>query len=100
MAIGSLLCAAICALGPPLWCHCAAALGNPELKRSHGGRVIGDCGRSMGPGFAAPECEIVGIGGLPAGRLLRLQHLVGNPPALAISDGLFLGVEANADLLL
>src|SRR5258708_38944554 len=54
---------------------------------------------SMGPGFAAPKREIVGISGLPAGRLLWLDHLVGDALALAIGHGVFLGIEAKAELL-
>src|SRR6266852_1002220 len=79
------------------WCHCATALGNPELL------PMGNAGYalpSMGPGLAAPECEIVGIGGLPARRLLRFENLIGNALALAISHRLFLGIEAKAKLLL
>jgi hypothetical protein len=54
----------------------------------------------VGPGFAAPECKIVGIGGLPARGLLRLNHLIGNALTLAIGHGVFLGVEPKGELLL
>jgi len=37
---------------------------------------------------------------LPARGLLRLNHLIGNTLALAISHGVFLGVEAKGELLL
>src|SRR5712692_8384191 len=53
----------------------------------------------MGPGLAAPECEIVGIGGRPSNRLLGLDHLVGDGLSLAIGNGLFLAVETQAELL-
>src|SRR5258707_1723376 len=54
----------------------------------------------VGPGFRAPKCEIIGIGGGPARRLLRFNHLIGSALALAIVDRFFLGVEAKGDLLL
>ena len=54
----------------------------------------------MSPRLTAPKCEIVGIGGLPTGRLLRLDHLVGNALAFAIGYGLFLAIEAKGQLLL
>src|SRR5437868_14927880 len=54
----------------------------------------------MRPGFAAAEREIVGIGDLAVRRRLRLDHLVGNALALAIGDRVFLGVEADGELLL
>src|SRR5216684_9077559 len=65
-----------------------------ELNSHYSDRLL------VGPGFAAPECKIVGIGGLPARRLLRLAHLIGDALALAIGHGLFLGVEAKRELLL
>src|SRR6202022_527672 len=101
MAFSSLLCAAICASGLASWCHCAAALGNPELSgpARNAGCTFG-FRPSMGPGFSAPECEIVGVGGWPPLRILRFYDLIGNAVALAISHSLFLGVEANGDLLL
>src|SRR4030081_528818 len=54
----------------------------------------------MGPGLAAPECEIIRVGGRPARRLLGLDDLIGNAMALAISHRLLLGVEAKGELLL
>src|SRR3981189_2191672 len=60
----------------------------------------GAAGSSVGPRLAAPECKIVGVGGRPPHRLLRLDHLVGNALALAIGHRLVLGVEAQAELLL
>src|SRR6202050_3747960 len=51
----------------------------------------------MGPGLAAPEREIVGVGGLPARRLFRLDNLIRNALPLAIGHRLFLGVEANGE---
>src|SRR6478609_7321308 len=100
MAFSSLLCAADPALGLVSWCHCPAALGNPELSAPAGNADMppGDCDPSVGPGFGAPECEIVGVGGWPTLRLLRLDDLVGYAFALAIGHGLFLGVEANGEL--
>src|SRR5580692_3192175 len=71
---------------------------SPSLPLSYG---YGKCPHHLvGPGFAAPERKIVGIGGLPASRLLRLDHLVGNALALAISDRVFPVVEAKGELLL
>src|SRR5450631_2109195 len=102
MAFSGLWCAAIWALGLASWCHCATALGNPELS-GHGparGSGLDDWTPLVGPGFGAPECKIVGIGGLPARRLLRLAHLIGDALALAIGYGLFLAVEAKRELLL
>src|SRR5229473_1814529 len=102
MAFSGLWCAAIWALGLALWCHCATALGNPELSgpRHCPGIRLGRLDPLVGPGFGAPECEIVGIGGLPARRLLRLAHLIWDALALAIGHGLFLAVEAKRELLL
>src|SRR5665647_739354 len=101
MAFDSFLCAAICAWELAAWCHCAAALGNQNLRSRLG---MPECvwrWRSlMGPGLAAPEGKIVGIGGLPASRLLGLDHLIGNALALAIGHRLLLGVEADGELLL
>src|SRR5258708_24533368 len=57
-------------------------------------------GFSMGPGFAAPERKIVGIGDLPLLGILRLDHLVGNALARAIGHRIFPGVEAQGELLL
>src|SRR5437762_181709 len=54
----------------------------------------------MRPRLAAPEGKIVGIGRLTPRRLLRLDHLIGDALALAIGDGVFLGVEAKGELLL
>src|SRR5665213_4024968 len=54
----------------------------------------------MGPGFAAPECEIVSIGRLPEHRRLRFDDLIGDALALAIRNGFFAGVEADGELLL
>src|SRR3954465_9709014 len=51
------------------------------------------------PGFAAPECKIVGVRGWSARLLLGLDHLIGNTLALAIGDSLFLGVESQRELL-
>ena len=53
----------------------------------------------MGPGFAAPEREIVGIGDLPLHGVLGLDHLVGNAFALAIGHRVFPGVEMQRELL-
>src|SRR5229473_858518 len=100
MAFCSLWCAAICASGQAPWCHCAAGLGNKELGQPI---TLGPWGTGrafrivslMGPGFGAPEGKIVGIGGLPAGRLLGLDHLVGNTLAFAIGHRLLLGMEAD-----
>src|SRR6266404_654981 len=99
MAFSSLLCAALCASGLASWCHCAAALGNQNF------RSRGECPDVawrplVGPGFGAPECEIVGVGGWPAFRLLRLYDLIGNALTLAIGPSLFLGVEAKGEFLL
>src|SRR5450432_3195299 len=85
------------------------SLRQPSLSASRLGRNIRDTALGvgsptgpalMGPGFAAPECEIIGIGHLPVGRLLRLDDLVGNTLALAIGNRLFLGVEVKGELLL
>src|SRR5216684_85776 len=65
-----------------------------ELNSHYSDRLL------VGPGFGAPECKIVGIGGLPARRLLRLAHLIGDALTLAIGHGLFLAVEAKGELLL
>src|SRR5215475_11297131 len=54
----------------------------------------------MGPGFAAPEREIVGIGHLAIGRLLWLDQLIRDALALAIGHRLFLAVEIDRELLL
>src|SRR5882757_11547038 len=101
MAFLGLLCAAIRHWGLVSWCHCATALGNPELsvprESQHTNSAVATL---VGPGFAAPERKIVGIGGLPARRHLWLDDLVGNALALAIGHGLFLGVETNRELLL
>src|ERR1700736_6764207 len=53
----------------------------------------------MRPGFAAPEGEMGGIGNLPMSRSLGFDHLVGNAPALAIGDRVFLGLETQRELL-
>src|ERR1700704_1641258 len=88
-------------IGLASWCHCPTALGNPELSgptalpRDPSSAI----GALVGPGFAAPECEIVGIGGLPARRLLRLDHLIGDALAPAIGNGILLGIEAGGPLL-
>src|ERR1700733_8236280 len=52
------------------------------------------------PRLAAPECKIVGVGGLPAYMRLRFDDLVGNALALAISNSVFPGIEAKGQLLL
>src|ERR1700692_3158227 len=54
----------------------------------------------MGPGLAAPECKIIGVGGLTAYRCLRFNDLIGNALTLAIRHSVFLGVEAKGELLL
>src|SRR6516165_4304049 len=54
----------------------------------------------MGPGFTAPEREIIGIGHLAMGRLLRLDQLIGDALALAIGDRFLLAVEMKGELLL
>src|SRR5438477_417608 len=54
----------------------------------------------VGPGLAAPEREIVGIGDLTLRGILRLDHLVGNALALAIGHRVFLGIETQRELLL
>src|SRR5712671_3601941 len=102
MAFSGLWCAAIWALGLASWCHCAAALGNPEFSIPRGlpWDLPSPIAPLVGPGFAAPECKIVGIGGLSARGLLWLNHLIGNALALAIGHGVFLGVEAKGKLLL
>src|ERR1700726_4428720 len=64
-----------------------------------GPRLSGSKGL-VSPRLAAPERKIVGIGGLAADRFFRLDHLVGNALALAISHGLFLGIETKRELLL
>src|SRR5258708_15983289 len=83
MAFSGLWCAAIWALGLASWCHCAAALGNQELSIPRGlpWDLPSPIAPLVGPGFAAPECKIVGIGGLPARGLLRLNHLREYPRA-------------------
>src|SRR5258708_36716322 len=53
----------------------------------------------MCPRLSAPKGKIIGIGGLPPRRLLRLEHLIGNALALAIGHGLLLGIEAETELL-
>src|ERR1700687_2611472 len=102
MTFSSLLCAANPALELASWCHCAAVLGNPQLPlpRRMPGYDCSDLRPLMGPGFGAPKCEIVGVGGSPARRHLRFNHLIGNALALAIGHGFFLGVEVKGDLLL
>ena len=55
---------------------------------------------SMRPAIEPAEGEIVRVGGLPAQRLLRLDDVIGNAPALAIGDRLLAGLEAQGDLLL
>src|SRR5882724_8460761 len=102
MAFRGLGCAAIWALRLASWCHCAAALGNPEFSIPRGlpWDLAPPIAPLVGPGFAAPECKIVGIGGLSARRLLRLNHLIGNALTLAIGHGVLLGVEAKGELLL
>src|SRR6185312_8128622 len=57
-------------------------------------------GLLMGPGLAAPERKVISVGGLPAYPLLRFNDLIGNALALAISDSVFLGIEAKGELLL
>src|SRR5665213_921553 len=57
-------------------------------------------GSLVSPGLPAPKRKIVGIGGLAPGRCLRLDDLIGNALALAIGNRLFLGIEANRQLLL
>jgi hypothetical protein len=54
---------------------------------------------SMRPGLAPLEREIVRIGNLALDIGLRLEQFVGNAMALAICDRLFLGREAEPDLL-
>src|SRR6476659_4443408 len=85
------------ALGLASWCHSAAILGNPEL--CFGPTPGWPCVQPLvGPGFDAPKCEIVGIGGWPALWLLRFNHLIGNGLALAIVHSFFLGFEVKGDL--
>src|SRR6476620_15960 len=73
----------------------------PWPARALGRRTSGPRWRkSVGPGFAAPERKIVGIGDLPLLRILRLDHLVGNALALAISHRIFPAVKAQRELLL
>src|SRR5580692_2282133 len=55
---------------------------------------------SVRPGAAPRVGEIVGIGNAEPGRRLTLERLVGDAVALAIGDGLFLGVEFEPQLLL
>src|SRR5262245_36661053 len=56
--------------------------------------------RSVRPGHAASESEIVRIRQAAAGRrVLSLEHLVGDAVALAIGDRLLLGVEVQPQLL-
>src|SRR3982074_457780 len=84
-------------IGLASWCHCPTALGNPELSgptalpRDPSSAI----GALVGPGFAAPECEIVGIGGLPARRLLWLLCLVGEALPVANFPGPSLPVHAK-----
>src|SRR5262249_22971997 len=54
----------------------------------------------MSPRLAAPKRKIVGIGYLPVRRLLRLDDLVGNTPALAIGVVFFLVLKVVRELLL
>src|SRR4051794_18186232 len=54
----------------------------------------------VGPGFAAPERKIVGVGRLGANRVFRLDNLIGNALAFAVSDCLLPGTEAERHLLL
>src|SRR5258708_17744758 len=68
------------------------------LLPANAGMALHDLAPLVGPGFDAPKCEIIGIGGWPALRLLRFNHLIGNGPALAIVHGFFLGLEVNVDL--
>src|SRR5437868_12260181 len=55
--------------------------------------------RLMGPRLAAPEREVIGIGGVPGSRFLWLDHLVGDAFVLAIGDRLFLAGETYGELL-
>src|SRR6266567_4306452 len=55
--------------------------------------------RLVGPWLAAPEREIVGVGGLPVNRFLWLDHLVRDALPFTIGNGLFLAVETQAELL-
>src|SRR5258708_12670187 len=68
------------------------------LLPANAGMVLRDLAPLVGPGFDAPKCEIVGIGGWPALRLLRFNHLIGNGLPLAIGHGFFLGLEVKGDL--
>ena len=55
---------------------------------------------SVRPGAAPGRGEIVGIGNARPLRRRAFEHLIGDAIALAIGDGLFLGVEAKPQLLL
>src|SRR5881392_3155290 len=96
MAFRALLCTATDKPWRGTWCHCASALRNLNF----GADPLLGIDRLVRPGLDAPEREIVGIGGLAAGRLLRLDELVGNTLALAIGHGLFLGMKVLRQLLL
>src|ERR1700728_3526029 len=106
LAFRSLWCVAICA-----WGSGHGVIGSPSdatstfspivnaginfrqfrasTPRLLGSRLLGSR-PLMGPGLAAPECKIVGVGGLPAYMRLGFDDLVGNPLTLAISDSVFL----------
>src|SRR5207237_6841428 len=81
---------------PRLWCAANIWRQNP-WRKILGGKSLAV--RLMGPRLAAPECEIIGVGGLAASRFLWLDHLVGDALAFAIGDGLFLAAETQAELL-
>src|SRR5258706_16476974 len=68
------------------------------LLPANAGMALRDLAPLVGPRFDAPKCEIVGIGGWPALRLLRFNHLVGNCLALGIVYGFFLCLEVKGEL--
>src|SRR5207237_9040657 len=83
-----------------LWC--AANIWRQSLAPNSWRQILGSKSlavRLMGPRLAAPEREIIGIGGLAASRFLWLDHLVGDARPFAIGNGLFLAVETQAELL-
>src|SRR5262245_13420648 len=88
---------------PRIWRHpprpMAGRKSDARLTQSIRASKI-SASKSVGPGLAAAERKIVGIGDLTVGRGLRLDHLVRNALALAIGDRVFLGVEADGELLL
>src|SRR3984957_8077490 len=111
MAFRRLRCAAVCAWGlgygviaPPF---SATSTFGPGVNawdsfrrfRASVGPALNASRLLMRPRLAAPECKIIGVGGLTAYRRLRFNDLIGNTLTLAIGHSVFLGVEAKGELL-